>query len=150
MAETKKVRIRDAKPRDVGLLKKLWKAYLESNETAGSVVCSSEQNLASPAILFERYVSNESNGVVLFIADYAIFMAGESSAPIDYTCGKTATLWGIYVQPGHDVKDQLIAEGFKKLKEKGFDTVLFTSTAENSIELPNAKPLFVTVKVTLE
>lgn len=150
MAEAKKVRIRDGKPRDVGLLSKLWKAYLESNEMAGSVVCSSERNLASPAIMFERYVNNESNGVVLFIADYAVFMAGESPAPIDYSCGKTATLWGVYTEPGRDVKDQLIAEGFKKLKEKGFDMVLFTSTAENSIELPNAKPLFVTVKVALE
>ena len=154
----KKIRIREAKPRDTGLFRKLWKAYLESNEKAGSAVCPTDKNIIGPEGLFARYVKDPSvegwvsplDGVVLFVADYAIFMAGQAGTNIDYNCGKVANLWGVYVQPGKDVGDQLVAEGLKRLKEKGFDTVLFTCTSDAAIQIPNAKPLFVTVKIPLE
>lgn len=154
--EGKKIRIREAKARDVGLFRKLWKAYLESNEKCGSSVAVTDRNLILPGRVFESYVDAPTatlpalTGIVLFVADYAVLMAGESPAPLDYTCGKVAHLWGVYVQPGHEVGEQLVTEGLKRLKEKGFNTVLFTCTAEHGIQLPNAKPLFVTVKVPLE
>ena len=152
MAEQKKVRIREAKVRDVGLFTKLWKAYLESNEKVGSVICPNERNMAGPTILFERYVSGDLRGVVLFVADYAVFMAGEQTLPLEYNCGRVANLWGSHVLPSHEVGPQLVNEGLKRLKEKGFNTLLFTCVADHGLEnmLPNPKPIFVTVKAPLE
>ena len=146
----KKIRIREAKPRDVGLFTKLWKSYLESNEKAGSVICPNDQNMAGPILMFERYVSADLRGVILFIADYAVLMAGEQALPLEYNCGRVANLWGAYTLPDHEIGSQLVDEGLKRLKEKGFDTVLFTRTAASNVQLPNAETIFVTVKAPLE
>lgn len=148
MAE-KKIRIREAKARDLGLFRKLWKAHLELNEKNGSVVCPTDKNLATLETLFEHYVGGGMQGVVLFIADYAVFMAGDGPAA-DFNCGKTAHLWGCYVEPGKEVGEQLVNEGLKRLKDKGFNTAVFNAVANHGVPLAKAETIGIIVKVPLD
>jgi len=151
----KKIKIRDAKPRDVGLFNKLWKAYLESNEKLGAAITTSDRNLAMPQFLFEQYVSRKLSGIVLFVADYAVLMAGEGASPIDYNCGKVAIIWGVHVQDGKDdgVGAEIVQTALRMLKQQGFDSILTTYAAQNEALpklLPNAKSMYVTALVPLE
>lgn len=151
----KKIKIRDAKLRDVGLFTKLWKQYLESNEKLGAAITAAERNLVTPAFLFEQYVSGRLSGIVLFVADYAVLMAGEGPAPIDYNCGKVAIIWGLYVMDGKDegIGAEIVQTALRVLKQKGFDSALTTYASGNEALpklLPTAKTMYVTALVPLE
>jgi GNAT superfamily N-acetyltransferase len=130
----KKVRVRDSKPRDVGLFRKLWKLYLAENEKDHSIVSCTDKSVAATETMFNAYTSKESPGMVLFVGDYAILMAGEIPAPVDYNCGKTVMLWGIFVQADHrrtGVATALVKEARMRLKSDGADTVVTTFTVLN-------------------
>ena len=51
----KNPRVRVAKPRDVGLFRKLWKLFLEEQKEMGGVILPNEQNLEIFTNLFKIY-----------------------------------------------------------------------------------------------
>lgn len=150
-----KVRVRESKIRDLGLFRKLWKQYLEANEKGGSTVAVTDKNMVGPERLFEQYTNGTLLGVVLFIGDYAVLMAGDSG--IDHNCGKVAMLWGLFVtepKRKNGIATLLMEEASKLLKAKGFGAVMTTFTASNEaagqIALKkDAKPIFVMVQGAL-
>lgn len=128
MAELKKIRVRAAKPRDIGLFKKLWGDFLKEQETLGSMIKGSERNLDIFTTIFTKYVEEKDyEGVALFIGEVAVLMAGDNGTQAELTIGhKPANVWGIYVAPdqrGKGLGVKLYEEGFKQLKAMGFDAV---------------------------
>ena len=101
----KNPRVRVAKPRDVGLFRKLWKLFLEEQKEMGGVILPNEQNLEIFTNLFKIYTDPDPeeeaklDGVVLFIGEVAVMMWGDPDVPIETTLGKTAYAYGIYVLP---------------------------------------------------
>jgi ribosomal protein S18 acetylase RimI-like enzyme len=134
MAELKKFRVRQAKPRDVGLFKSLWSRFLAEQEGLGSIIRGSERNLEIYTSVFSKYVNidpdtekPEYEGIVLFISEIAVVMAGDNGVKADLTIGqKPANVFGLYVAPdqrGKNLGAKLYEECFKKLKDMGFDAV---------------------------
>ena len=129
MAELKKIRVREAKPRDVGLFKKLWGEFLIEQEKLGSMIKGSEKNLDIYTSVFSKYVDPESGyeGVAMFIGEVAVVMAGDNGTNAELTIGrKPAAVFGVYVAPdqrGKNLGAKLYEECFKKLKDMGFDAV---------------------------
>ena len=130
----KKPRVRTAKARDKGLFRKLWMKFLEDNAAAGYPMTASKQNLDAYTNVFERYVNNELEGIVLFIAQNAVVMAGADGSPIEHVYEKPAQGWGIYVDPDRredGLGSILIAEVVKRLKSLGFSHLIGSTTGQN-------------------
>jgi len=126
MPELTKIRVREAKPRDRGLFKKLWKSYLEEERETGGIMLPTEANIETSAVMFDNYVDGTYEGVVLFVADKAVLMYGDPGMVFETTLGKVAWGWGIYVHPDFREKgiakeltkaavDKLISLGFNRL-----------------------------------
>jgi len=154
----RKIRVRDAKPRDIGLFKKLWRSNLEENEKAGSIVASTEKNLASVEATYNFYISGELEGFAFFVGDYGVLLVGTTGAAAEYNCGKTAMLWGMFIREDKrkgGVATALIEEAKKRLKAAGFDSVIVPFTVSNeaagsfALKL-EAKPIFMSVRVDLD
>jgi ribosomal protein S18 acetylase RimI-like enzyme len=134
MPELKKIRIREAQPRDVGLFKKLWMKLLESQHEAGSPILPNEHNLEVAVGLFNMYVDADrpdefrKDGVVLFVSDAAVLMWGDMCLPYQVSIGdKVAYGWGHYVDPeyrGKGIMDKMLDETLERLKSMGFDAIL--------------------------
>lgn len=158
MSSNRKIRVRDAKPRDIGLFKKLWLDNLKENEKAGSIVATTEKNLAMIEATYNLYTSGELDGFALFVGDYGVLLAGATGAAVEHNCGKTAMLWGMFVREDKrkgGVATALVEEAKKRLKVTGFDSVIAPFTVNNeaagsfAIKL-EAKPIFMSVKVTID
>ncbi len=132
MPELKKIRVREAKFRDLGLFKKLWAGLLEQQEKEGSHIVANEQSLCLYEGLFRAYVEQGMEGFVLFVADKGVLMWGETNAPLDYG-GKAAMVWGCYVVPGAPVEiaNALSLRAMERAKEHEF-TVLLAQSYEHS------------------
>jgi hypothetical protein len=87
--ELKKIRVREAKARDIGLFKKLWGEMLEKQDS----VIENDSGLYED--LFNAYVDGKLNGVVLFVADKAVLMWGGHVSPLKYP-NKPVVAWGMY------------------------------------------------------
>jgi ribosomal protein S18 acetylase RimI-like enzyme len=140
MPALKKPRVREAKPRDIGLFRKLWKLYLEDQVEQGGVILPTEDNLEVYVNIFKMYVDEDipedaqTDGVVLFIGEVAMIMWGDSDSVVETTMGKTAYAWGVYVMPDHrgqGLSDMLHREAIKKLVEFKFDTVYSSIVTDN-------------------
>lgn len=150
----RKIRVRNSKPRDLGLFRKLWKQFLTENEKAGSTVSATAKNMETPESLFKVYTDGDVQGIVLFVGDYAVLMAGDTQ--IEHT-GRTAMLWGLYVEESrrkNGVATLLIEEAKKQLKAAGYNSVLTVFGAQNEAagQIANkqeAKPIFVSARVDL-
>ena len=135
MPDLKKIRVREAKPRDIGLFKKLWREFLIEQQQMGSVVVGdSDRNLEIFTNIFRMYVDPDVpedakyDGIVLFISEVAVMMAGDPGTNIEMSIAhKPANVWGLYVVPdqrGKALGLKLYQDGFKRLKEMGFDLVM--------------------------
>jgi GNAT superfamily N-acetyltransferase len=122
-----KIRVRDARPRDIGLFRKLWIQYLNESIKAGALVTANDKTLATYEALFEHYVTGELPGIVLFVADKAVLVAGAPISSFDYT-QPTAFGWGLYVETDarrQGVATEMVKVAKEKLKERGFTVVNF-------------------------
>jgi GNAT superfamily N-acetyltransferase len=127
--ELKNIRVREAKARDRGLFRKLWKKFMEEQAGKGELILPNEKNLDFYTSLFNLYVSGEVQGTVLFVADQAVSMWGDQVSYLDQKPGRGASCWGMYVEPEN--RRRGISNAFhEKAKEilaaQGFD---FCSTA---------------------
>jgi GNAT superfamily N-acetyltransferase len=130
-----KVRVRKAKPRDLGLFRKLWQKFMEDNYELGHLVLPSKQNLDVACIYFDKYVSGEAEGIVLFVANDAVLMWGDDLSPIETRLEKPAQGWGVYVAPQRrrqGVSMIMREEGKKMLIEMGFTHVTGSTTLQNN------------------
>lgn len=126
MAEVKKLRVRDAKPTDGGLFRKLWIKYLEEQHQKGNHILPNDHNMDLFEKLFNLYVSDTWDGIVLFIADKAVLMWGEVPQEFEHNLGRFANGWGTYVDEAIRERgaSKLLREAaFDKLREKGFESV---------------------------
>jgi GNAT superfamily N-acetyltransferase len=128
MGKLKRIRVRKATLRDIGLFKKLWGALLEEQSKAGSLVVPNEHNLDFMSGVFESYVEGDLDGVVLFVSDAAVLMYGDCGSPMQYSIGdKVAYGFGQYVDPDHrgeGILDAMAKEAFTQLTDMGFDAML--------------------------
>ena len=128
MGELKRIRVRKATMRDSGLFKKLWLKMMEEQHAAGSLVLPNEANLAVMVNLFEKYVTDELDGVVLFVSNVGVLMYGDMGHPFELSVGdRVAFGWGQFVAEenrGKGVLDKMVEEAFKQLKIMGFDVML--------------------------
>jgi ribosomal protein S18 acetylase RimI-like enzyme len=131
MSELKHIRVREAKPRDIGLFKKLWSAYLKEQSELGNLVEASDFNLEVYANIFKMYIdpNHEAplDGAVLFVADKGVIMWGSPGASLETKLGVLAQGWGQYVTPDarqSGIATAMVAEMIKKLRERGFDTLM--------------------------
>jgi len=134
MPELTKIRIRAAKPRDRGLFKKLWKAFLEEECKGGGIILPTEENLEVSAVLFDSYMDGSFDGVVLFVADKAVLMWGDPGWTFETSLGKAALFWGIYVDPEYrekDIANELTKAAVDKLKALGFNNLYAEFRKEN-------------------
>ena len=142
MTGMKRIRVREAKPRDIGLFKKLWIKLLADQNSKGSLIKANDVNLDVATNLFKMYVDSEISGefqregVVLFVSDVAVLMWGDMGPNFQLEIGdKIAYGWGIYIEPEHrgkGISDQLQAEAIKKLSEMGFDAMLGSTLVNDS------------------
>lgn len=77
MSKYKKPRVRVGTPRDRGLFKVLWKTHLEKQHDAGGLIDPSDSNVERMARIFDFYVGGMADGVVLFVGNDAVLLAGE-------------------------------------------------------------------------
>ena len=142
MAELKKIRVREARPRDVGLFRSLWSQFLREQQEAGSIIRGdSEKNLEIFTNVFKTYVDKEAseydqhNGIALFIGEVAVLLVGASGNSVEMTIGRRpARVWGIYVIPDQrdkGIEVKLYEEAFKRLREMGFDAVFGNNALES-------------------
>ncbi len=129
----KKIRVRKGTMRDIGLFRILWMKLLEEQVAKGSLIKANEHNLAVAAQLFEAYVGEDFDGVVLFVSDVGCLMYGDMTTPYELSPGKKVAYgFGQYVAPEHrgrGILDKMMAEAFKQLRRMGFD-VMFGNTLE--------------------
>jgi len=126
MSGVKKIRVREAKARDVGLFRKLWADFLQDQAGKGAKVADSARSLKFFEKLFEIYVMGAYEGTVLLVADKGILMWGDAGSPIEYKDGKTAMGWGEYVVPVEneaEIRDALETKAIEILREQGFKGV---------------------------
>jgi GNAT superfamily N-acetyltransferase len=140
MPELKRIRIREATPRDRGLFKKLWKKFLAESYEKGDVVLPTDSNVEFYASLFDQYTNPnvDFNGVVLFVADVAVLMFGDDGSPLELSIGNHIAGWGLYVEPEHrrkGISTLLYKAAFEKSKELGFEVMLGGYLRDN----PDAK-----------
>ena len=129
----KNIRVRKAKSLDVGLFKVLWMKLLEEQAAKGSLIKANDHNLAVAVQMFEAYVEEDVEGVVLFVSNVACLMHGDMVTPYELSVGKKVAYgFGQYVAPEHrgrGVLDLMMAESFKQLRLMGFD-VMFGNLLE--------------------
>src|SRR5574338_277088 len=135
MSKHKKPRVREAKPGDRSLFKKMWTELLEDQNKKGFPVKATENNVEVYAKIFDAYVGGRLKGIVLFIAEDAVLMWGERGVDIfDTEWDDAGQGWGTYVRARARKKgySKLIREvAVKKMKELGIKMVLGTGIHGN-------------------
>lgn len=129
-----KVRVRKAKERDKGLFRKLWQRFMEDNFEMDGLILPTKNNLDVANFYFDKYVSGEAEGIVLFVANDAVLMWGDDLSPIETRLEKSAQGWGVYVAPERrrqGVSMVIREEGKKMLRNMGFTHVLGSTTEKN-------------------
>jgi GNAT superfamily N-acetyltransferase len=125
MPELKKVRVREAKERDLGLFRKLWKAFLTEQRGRGAAMLPSSHNMEIFDALFNLYVVEKSfKGFILFVGEQAILMAGNPVSEFESSLGEVCYGWGAYVAPeyrGKKIGKELYSVAREKILEMGFD-----------------------------
>lgn len=126
MAELKKIRVREAKLRDVGLFKKLWAESLQQGAKAGSIVAATERTLDAYVKLFNVYVEGDYEGIVLFVADKGVLMWGCAGSPMDYSAGRMITDWGFYAtsESSEDIQRALLEHALGWATDHKFNGIL--------------------------
>lgn len=127
MSELKKIRVREAKARDIGLFKKLWQDGIEESDSGkGSTVFFEE--------LFDQYVES-GEGFILLVADKGVLIAGEAKTQFE-AVGTIAQIWGIYVSKdfrGQGIELAMLNEAKSKLKSQGHATVALAIRPDQEI-----------------
>lgn len=126
MGEVKRIRVREAKARDVGLFRKLWAEFLTDQAEKGAKVAGTDRSLKFFEKLFDIYVAGAFEGTALLVADKGILMWGDAGSPIEYKDGKTAMAWGSFVAPVEnraEIYEALEGRALEILREKGFKGV---------------------------
>jgi len=125
MSELKKIRVRKAKERDIGLFRKLWGQLLEQNTEQGSIIVPNSNLLSLSEEYFNLYVNNIYEGIVLFVADKGVLMWGETNSLLEYKPGNLVVGWGFYVVPdsSDEIEKALFSYAENWAREKGYDGV---------------------------
>ena len=121
---------------------RLWSQYLQDQEKAGSRVLGNLNNLYQFLSYFEGYATGSQLGGTLLCQPsdaeepVAVVMGGETGPEeFETDLGKTAMMWGIYVDPkfrGRGIGLKMIAESHKFLLEWGFDSVNTYTRTDNT------------------
>jgi len=107
MGELKRIRVRKATTRDIGLFRKLWASLLEQNAKDGSVVLPTDQSIRLYESLFNMYVEQSTEGVVFLVADRGIAMVAKDTSGLEYR-DKTAVLWGLHSSGDDRIQQALL------------------------------------------
>lgn len=115
---------------------RLWAAFLQEEFDHGSPLKGTQENLLEFVRLFETYVVGSLFGFTLLATNddsgeaVGVLLGGErppGGLRLDTIYGRTITLWGVYVDPGHrrsGVAWQLQGAGLDKGRALGFKTCL--------------------------
>jgi len=133
LAELKRIRVRAAKARDIGLFKKLVMEAMQEQEKQGSIMRAGDGTLAVCEQLFHMYLDEDLEGVVLFVADRGLLLWGDAASTMDSSLGKVITAWVTYVVPGspEGVREALSQHAEEWAKEHGFEGIQVNSFRES-------------------
>lgn len=125
MSELKRIRVREAKIKDIGLFRKLWLRLLEEQSKRGSLIKISQKTINFYENLFNLYIDKQYKGIVLFVADRGILMAGDYDHPLDCNV-KPIMNWGCYAESEQeeDIKQALWDYFTSWAKENKFTGIL--------------------------
>ncbi len=118
MGQLKKIRVREAKPRDLGLFRKLWQECIDESTYGPGTMPIFEE-------LFNACVEAD-NGFVLLVADKGILIAGEAEAQFE-SASPAAQIWGIYVAKG--ARDKGVASAMLEEAKLRFKTLGHSAAA---------------------
>lgn len=125
-----KIRIRDAKDRDLGLFRKLLDEFLTDPDNENFLVeADSDETKFYFDEMFKTSVDLDDS-FVIFVADKACLAACSLRAGVKFKQGFVATIWMAHVSK--DVRDEgieeaLFKEAKKRLNSLGFDAITFAS-----------------------
>jgi GNAT superfamily N-acetyltransferase len=122
---------------DVPLFRSLWMDFLKEQHELGHHLKPTEKNLDAFERLFRAYIDPTSKlpGVVLFIDDAAVFMAGSIGEVFESEWGVTAVGHGTYVVPDArrlGLSKAIRKAGFECLASLGFETATGASVQGNT------------------
>lgn len=126
----KKIRVRKAKERDLGLFRKLWKPYMEEENGGGNPVQGSDRNVAFYEQLFKKYTSGEWPGCCLFVGEDGVLLwgyGGQRPLDLDWDAARLAHGWGVYVRPEsrkNGISRALYEAGREEMRQLGFERVM--------------------------
>jgi len=137
----KKIRVREAKPRDLGLFRKLQAEFSADPDNEGTLVKYEPETYEFFDGLFNLYVEDDS-GFILFVGEWGMIVAGALRAEAKFKMGDVANIWFAFVSTeGRDsgIEEALFEETMKRLQEQGYNGVTFgtptvgkwTEVAEN-------------------
>jgi len=134
LAELKRIRVREAKARDIGLFKKLVMEALLEQEKEGSIMRAGDRTLDVSEKLFHMYLDEDLEGVILFVADRGVLLWGDAASLMDSSLGKVITAWVTYVVPDspEGVREALHQHAEEWAKERGFEGILVNSFRESA------------------
>lgn len=122
MGDLKTIRVREARPRDIGLFRKLWTQLLAMQREQGS--SRDVKALSLYEHMFNLYLSKEADGIVLFVADKGVLMWG-AHGPLDVYTEKTVAAWGDYSDGRPEIKAALINHAEDWARASGYVNVLY-------------------------
>jgi ribosomal protein S18 acetylase RimI-like enzyme len=152
----KKIRVRESKIRDLGLFRSLWKKYLNDPENSDVLVTPDKQAEEVFEGLFKVYTASEAEGIVLFVGEVGVLMAGTLNTNVNYRTGNTAHIWGAFVREdarGRGIAKELFKVAKEKLKELGFESVTLALPSNNlrtTVAAKGFKPFMVHHYMPLE
>jgi GNAT superfamily N-acetyltransferase len=119
-----KIRVRDSKPRDLGLFRKLLSDSFADEENEGLLVDGDENTMSFFDELFKSAVA------VFFVADKGMLMLSENRSPASFKLGKVASVMAFYVTT--DARDQgieeaLLSAAVNRAKELDFGGLTFST-----------------------
>jgi GNAT superfamily N-acetyltransferase len=140
--------IRRATIKDRATFLGLWKEFMLEQEKLGSPVRVTDDNLRLYANLFESYEIGSLFGACLLAYQkdrpVGLILAGEQppgGLPLETKYGKSATLWGVYVQPEYrrqGIAKKLQDAGPTVLRTMGFKTLFSSLIYGSEIATANA------------
>jgi len=135
-----KLTVRHAQTSDYGAFIGLWEAFLKEREAHGSAMICSEELLRYATDLFYRITMGRTPGVCLIAPQKGVNLWGPE-LPFPTRYGRTLIAQGTFVREEFRQKGlawKLYEEGLASARAQGFDAVLSSVDAGNTLSERNA------------
>lgn len=122
----KTIRVREAKPRDLGLFRKLQGEFFDDPENSGAVAQNNSEFFDT---LFHTLVESD-DGFILFVAEKGMIVVGPVHTDAKLRFNKLGNIWTAVVSADSrdlGIEMALFVEAKKLAMDKGYDGLSFAS-----------------------